>query len=267
MIFSAKSLRSFLTLAATACAAQLVFLATPALALKDYMPDKLNVGLLRQNDPSGEAVLHLSTAVNLSGCPRVNPLRHDVQINDIYLDIVIKGYTIDFRDMPQAPQYACKQDAQYATADIPIDRTLIESNKIQKIRLRLDHGRGSDDYAVILNTNTMELIPQTQTIFKPMRAPRGGQLALTHWYYPENTIILSAPSTPRGVRNAAVIEFARQSGLTDLAGLFPDFTPPGRQNDLHYYVDQAGTLADKIPARDRVNLNNTIQARRPGSYE
>lgn len=267
-----KTIRSFLIPAFLVSGTALCVLVAPALSadetkLKEHMPATLNVALLRQDDTSGEALLRLSTVVNMTGCPKISALKHEVAVTDIYLDVTVKGYTIDTRDMPRAPQYACKQNVQYATADIPLDRKLIEDNKIQQIRLALDKGRGTDYYVVNMGQNNLELTPRTQEIFHPLRAPRGGGVALHHWYYPENTIILLAPAAPQEQRDSAVIDFARASGLTDLAGLIPGFTPPGGQDGRHYYVDQAGTIADKAPSRDLVSLSDVVQARRPGAFE
>jgi hypothetical protein len=267
MICSAKSIRRFLVLTAAACALQMTAFVPEALALKDYMPNKLNVSLLRVDDKSGEAMLRISTIVNLSGCPKVNPLRHVVEVNDIYLDVVIKGYTVDFRELPKAPQYECKQNIQYSAADIPLDRKLIEDNNIQQIRMVLDRGLGSDYYYVNVGKDTIEITPRTQKIFKPARAPQSGQSALKYWYYPENTIILSAPAAPAGKRDDAVIDFANQSGLIPLVNLMPDFTMPAGQEGRHYYVDGTGSIAKKITSRDNAPLNDVVLARRPGLYE
>ena len=267
MMFSAKSIRRVLVLTAAACALQMSAFVAPALALKDYMPNKLNVSLLRQDDKSGEAVLRLSTIVNLNGCPKVNPLRHVVEVNDIYLDVVVKGYTVDFRDMPNAPQYECKQNVQYSAADIPLDRKLIEDNKIQQIRLVLDHGLGSDYYYINLGKDALEITPRSQKIFKPGRAPHGGDSALKYWYYPENTLILSAPAAPAMQRDDTVMDYANQAGLIPLASLIPDFVAPAGQEGRHYYVDGTGNVAKKVTSRDNTPLDDVILARRPGLYE
>ena len=267
MICSAKSIRRFLALTAAACALQMSAFVAPAMAYKEYMPNKLNVSLLRQDDKSGEAVLRLSTVVNLTGCPKVHPLRHDVEVNDIYLDVVVKGYTVDFRDMPKAPQYECKQNIQYSAADIPLDRKLIEDNKIQQIRLVLDRGLGSDYYYINLGKDTLEITPRSQKIFKPGRAPQGGQSALKYWYYPENTLILSAPAAPAMQRDDTVMNYANQAGLLPLTSIIPDFVAPTGQEGRHYYVDGTGNVAKKVTSRDNTALDDVILARRPGLYE
>ena len=238
--------------------------AAPALA-RSYMPNTLTVSLLRQKDHSGEALLRLSTLANVTGCATVRPLRHDVEITNHYLDVIVKGYSIDFSGAPNNPNN-CKKGSQYSTADIPLDRKLIEDNGIEQIRLVLDRGLGSDYYTVTLGKDFLELTPSSQKIFKPGKAPSNGQLMLSHWYYPENTLILSAPR-PGEPQASITGDFARAHGLMPLETLMPGFTPPSGQAARYYYVDGSGALAAKVPGTDNVAVGDGIYARRPGLYE
>lgn len=265
MIFSLKAKQRFLILAAAAGFLQAVFFAAPA-AARDYMPNVLNVALLRQNDNSGEAVLRLSTIVNLNGCPKVHPLRHEIEVNGIYLDVTVKGYTVDFENLPRNPQFACKQNVQYSAADIPLDRKLIEDNNIQQIRFVLGRGLASDYYIVDLDDKRLQLTPRSQKVFKPGKNPYGGQATLGYWYYPENTLILSSPAAPKDQRDNIITAFANTHGLAPMKSVMPDFIMPSGQEGRHYYVDKAGTLTGKI-AGDNGAVLDGIYVRRPGLYE
>ncbi len=264
MFAPTKIRKQFLVLAALTGLLQTCFFAPAALA-RDYMPNVLNVSLLRQKDNSGEAMLRLSTTVNMTGCAVIHPLRHDVEINNIYLDVVVKGYSVDFSAVPGNPN-ACKKGSQYSTADIPLDRKLLEDNKIQQIRLVLDRGLGSDYYVVNLGKDRLDLTPRTQHIFKPGKSLAGGQIVLSHWYYPENTLILSAPR-PGAPQASITGDFARANGLTPLENLMPDFVTPAGYAGRYYYVDGTGTLAAKVPGIENVAVGDGIYARRPGLYE
>ena len=265
MVFSLKAKQRFLILAAAGFL-QAVSFATPV-AARDYMPNVLNIALLRQDDNSGEAVLRVSTTVNLTGCPKVYPLRHEIEVNEIYLDVIVYGYAVDFQNLPRDPQFSCKKNVQYSAADIPLDRKLLENNNIQQIRFVLGRGLGSDYYVVDLNEKHLQLTPRSQKIFKPGKAPYGGQAALSYWYYPENTLILSAPAAPKDQRDSVVTAFAASRGLKPLAEIMPDFVMPPGQEGRHYYVDTAGILTEKIAGPDSSVLHDGIYVRRPGPYE
>lgn len=238
--------------------------ASPAYA-RNYMPNTLTVSVLRQKDHSGEAMLRLSTVVAVTGCAAVQPLRHEVEITNHYLDVVVKGYHIHFSDTPHDTK-TCKKGAQYSTADIPLDRKLIEDNGIEQIRLILDRGLGSDYYHVALDKDRLELTPRSQTVFKPGKSPANGQPVLTHWYYPENTVILTAPR-PGQPQASLTGDFARANGLVTLESLLPGFTPPAGQNGRYYYVDGSGRIAAKLPDTGTLTVGDGIYAQRPGLYE
>lgn len=227
------------------------------------MPNVLNVALLRQNDNSGEAVLRLSTVVSLSGCMKVEPLRHDVEVNDMYLDVVVKGYDVNLIDSKKG----CPQGAQQSIADIPLDRQLIADNGIEQIRLVLDRGLGSDYYLVNLGTDRLELTPTSQKIFKPGKRPAGGQIALSHWYYPKETLVLTAPRPGVNQETGIIEAFAKAYDLTPLVQLMPDFIVPSGQPGRYYYVDTTGAMAATIVNTNNVTVGDGIYARRPGLYE
>jgi hypothetical protein len=266
MIFSLKAKQRFVILAAVAGILQTLAFITPA-AAKDYVPNALNIALLRQNDTSGEALLRLSTLVNLNGCPKVHPLRHEIEVNAIYLDVIVHGYAVDFSNLPNDPHFSCKQNVQYSAADIPLDRKLLEDNGIQQIRFVLGRGLGSDYYVVDLDEKHLQLTPRSQKIFKPGKTPYGGQAALSYWYYPANTLILSAPAAPKDQQDSVVAAFATARGLQKLTNIMPDFIMPPGQAGRHYYVDKADVLTEKISDPGSAVLHDGIYVRRPGPYE
>src|SRR5688572_1319568 len=97
------------------------------------IPSALNVSLERQTDKTGEAVLRLSAPVSYTGCPRVSNLKHTIDLASGQLNVEVTKFTINFRNLPHAPGTPCNQSFQRAVADIPLDRKLIEDNKIKVI--------------------------------------------------------------------------------------------------------------------------------------
>lgn len=275
MIFSRLKLSKTFILGTALAVSIIAMVGSPALAgpsipaptSKDYTPRYVSVSLLRQNDKSGEAYIHLTTQAAISGCPRVQPLRQTIEVDKPSLFVNVDGYSIDFSSMSRTPQYGCKSGMQFSTADIPLDRTLIEDNQLEQITFSMSRGRGSDTYKIVLNKNSLELVPETDRIFEGGKMPSGGQTALLHWYYPPNTVVLTAPAIPEGQRDQAIADYARSNNMTAIEEIIPEFVAPSGQSHRHYYVDDAGKTIENIPGHDDVAVSDMIYARRPGTYE
>ncbi len=236
-------------------------------SIKEYVPRILTVSLLRQNDKSGEAFLRLRTPVGASGCPRVKELRHTIETETPIFYVNVEGYSLDFSSLSRNAQYACKTANQYALADIPLDRKLIEDNHLTQIRFTLGKGSGTDNYKITLGKNSLSLLPDSERIFEAGKMPSGGQVALMHWYYPSNTLVLTAPTVPETQQDQAIEGFAQAHGMTKVEALIPEFVQPSGQAHRHYYVDNAGKTIALVPGHDDVVINETISARRPGTFE
>ncbi|MDB5490566.1 MAG: hypothetical protein JWO78_415 [Micavibrio sp.] len=270
MIFSRLKTRHilFLTAAITAFAGT-SFAQSDKIAptIREFVPRVVTVSLLRQNDKSGEAFIRLRTPVGASGCPRVTPLRYTLETDAPIFLVNVEGYSLDFSSMSRSPQYSCKTANQYALADIPLDRKLVEDNRLTKIRFTLGKGMGSDTYKITLDKNTLSILPDSENIFDAGKMPTGGQTALLHWYYPANTLVLTAPTVPEGQQDQAIADFANTHGMTKVETVIPQFVMPSGQAHRHYYVDDAGKTIAMVPNHDNVAVSETVSARRPGTFE
>lgn len=233
---------------------------------RKIIPDIISVSLLRQNDKTGEAFLRLRTPVGASGCPRMSELKYKAETDAPVFYVTVEKYTLDFSSVSRNI-YKCDTSNQYAIADIPLDRKLIEDNKLEKIRFSLDKGAGTDNYKIIMGKNSLSLLAETEEIFEAAKMPSGGEPALFHWYYPQNTLVLTAPLVPEAQQDQAISDFAAVRGLTKLETLMPEFVMPSGRAHRHYYVDGAGKLITMVPNHDNVAVSDTISARRPGTFE
>jgi hypothetical protein len=270
MIFNTlKTSRFFLLAAAITALAGTSYADDPVVspAIREFVPRVITVSLLRQNDKSGEAFLRLRTPVGASGCPRVKELRHTLETNTPIFYVNVEGYSLDFSSMSRSPQYSCKTANQYAMADIPLDRKLVEDNKLNQIRFTLGKGAGTDNYRIIMGKNSMSLLAETENYFDAAKMPSGGQTALFHWYYPANTLVLTAPTVPEAQQDQAIEDFAAGHGMTKLETVLPEFVMPSGQAHRHYYVDDAGKTIAMVPDHDNVAVSDMISARRPGTFE
>src|ERR1044072_7047713 len=84
---------------------------------------------------------------------------------------------------------------------------------------------------------------RTAPMFKPVKF---GSIVtpLTHWFYPEGTVILYVPGAKEGVdTKEAVWTMAKSESLQPIQDEFIDFKPPQADPRFYYFSDRKGTLS------------------------
>jgi hypothetical protein len=245
-----------------------VALAYTSKGLVTKSPSQLVVALQRQTDKTGEAVLHLAAPVSYTGCPRVSNLEHTVNITTGNLEVDVKKFTIDFRNLPHAPGTPCKQSFQVSSADIPLDRKLIEDNKIKMISINVPGGLPGQIYDVTLEGDTLTLTPRPRKTFGIRGISHKATGPIEFRYYPKNTIVLSAPVAHGDARKKIVEDFAKSNDLVALSTVSEGFQPRSGHDEVYYYIDDRNRL--NADAKDKIvgkNGDIDIYARIPNKYE
>ena len=231
------------------------------------LPMAYNVYLLRDTNGGSDPILRIMTPVGITGCPKISELVPTVKVNDIYLDVKITGYGIDKNNLPREPHIACNKAMQFAIADIPLPRANLYDSGIKALRLGfISGGIGRDQYDVALDGPKLSLTAKSPAVFKSGKRP-DGSIATEFWFYPENTLILSAPTTQKDQQSAAIEAFASKNGLTPLAQLLDGFSAPSGQTIRQYYVDQSGKVFAQLPLEGDVTLEGDVMGRHPGAHE
>ncbi|WP_435641312.1 hypothetical protein [Micavibrio aeruginosavorus] len=274
-MFSNRFHRVFLT------AAVLIGMAGGAVAATDDVVDEnvktitprtVGISLLRPDDGSGEAILRLMAPSAISGCPVIGPLKTEMNVNSIYLDITVDGYTIDQNNL-ETHRGACATARQYAYADIPLDRALLHGNNVAEIRFTVNNEM--DYYTVNLNEERLELLPRRQMRVKPATGADSATGGLTFWYYPKGTVILSVPAAPAGSDTTNPLDqFASQHGLKRLDSVMHGFSAIAGKAGQAYYIDGTGALG-AVAGKDPVSVGTTVidgrtmdvYSRQPGMNE
>src|SRR5690606_32843218 len=95
-----------------------------------------------------------------------------------------------------------------------------------------------DIYNIELTHDKISLVPRTSVAFRPLVSAAKAD-PLTYHFYPDNVVILYAPSAPRGEDlSAEISSLARSKGLAESSVLK---NGPGL-----YFIDQSGTLAGSL---------------------
>lgn len=212
-------------------------------------PSRIGIRLLRNPALGADGfVVRLSAMDAISGCARLGKPNATVTYNNMYADITMGSYTVDFRDLPLNPN-ACKKDSQVPFADVVLDKAQLQAQGVNKVRF--NYGPFSDTYNMEIGTHFVRLekgqgsskhsanVYEAQTGYDP-----GTPLELG--FMPEDTLMLYAPAVPTGVDATAAIEaMATARGLEPLReddGL----RLPGGAAKAYYFTDPKNTYAGKL---------------------
>jgi hypothetical protein len=253
-------------------------------------PSKLYMSLLRRPDlPEDKVILHLALGDSYTGCPKLSDLQSRISISESVLSVAISDYRVDMRNLPQDPQQ-CSTRQQFPSMDIILGRDDLIEHGVTSARLQLS--KGIDIYDIKVDNEKIQIQPSVSTgglsvNFQPQKL-RNVANPLLHWFYPENTLILSIPDAgPKEDTKARIAGLAQKLGLTPLEEIYPDFRSPLIVQDQYYYVDQKGDTALKIKpgepaaigtvtvpktvyglvADETVEDDLPVYAHRPGAYE
>lgn len=233
-------------------------------------PPLVNVKLLRQQDKTGEAILHITAPLAYTGCAKISNLEHSVDVTERFINIYVTNYTIDFPDAPIAPGKPCPQKFQVPAANIPLDRALIEGNKIKTININLSGGLAPQVYDLDLGADTLTLTPRRPSAKTPA-ALRPAMDPMVFTYYPEHTLLLSAPVAPQNDRASILADFAQTNGFKPLTAVINGFNKTSGHSDSQYYIDQSNHFGDIVSSNENVVIGHSgaidIYARKPGAAE
>lgn len=255
-------------------------------------PKSVSIALARRPDLDGERfVLRLSAENAVTGCPKLGNLEYQVKFYSNFMDVMVQDYSVDFRDLPDNPQYTCANRAGVPTADIILGRDMLREMGTTKILFRL--GNIVNYYDVHMTNELIRITPGPEQaiqpgIFKPLNVEYAHN-TLQHYFYPEGTVILNAASVPPGTQGIrqAIDRLAYQNGLVPLESLLPGFSTPLRDSTGFYYVDRNRQVVDRIPPGQVASVGNIstemkvyglhgdeyvartigISARKPGMFE
>ncbi len=242
-----------------------------------------------KNLPYGHFVLHLSATQSFVSCVKIINPKHSTEFDENgTMTIKVEKYIIDARDMPRNPHYECNTAPQQAGASINLSKELLQENNVKKVKFKV--GKSSETFLVKLTDSYIQLTPDNNrnpqsccNRFRPLEV-NGVANTLKFWFYPENTVILTADGTDKDITlESRLMELARSKGLTPLDEVMPDHVNFRKQPNRYYFVDKAGRykvgngeLFDYIQADamkfgleadEPIKKNIAVFIRKPGQYD
>jgi hypothetical protein len=228
-------------------------------------PGKIFLSLMRQPGLSeDQAVLHMAINAVMSGCPKLGNLWSSSNISGERLTIEVGDYSMDMHDLPRDAQAKCGHMQQTPSAD-----TVLSKDDLAGVTtLELINGKMRDFYDLQVSDEQISLSPGMMTngqYFKPL-VVSGIKNALTHWIYPDGTLILyapdAAPDSPGGGAVATAVDAAaQQMGLVPLDQAYTDFTSPLAAPGYFYYVDVDGKIAPGVPDDSEKRIGSIVTTR------
>lgn len=149
-------------------------------------------------------------------------------------------------DTRRYAHYTCELRNAATKITTTFSRQSLIDHHITKIQYVMEGGASQDPYEIKLDDHKL-------TVNVPALPPTGrfkGEPAqlVQYWFFPEHTLMLSAPGAPGGEDNMVRLKtLARAKGLTPLDELYTDFTPPKGHSQTLFAVDTNNIFTEKLP--------------------
>ena len=202
------------------------------------------------------------------------------------MEITMGARTTDERNMPQYAHFECNLAEQESAANIILSKQLLRDNNVKRIRFRAP---GTVElFEVKMDDNYIQLVPANNRKPSTMRfrARKINDInnPLKFWFYPENTVILSAEGMDKDVVLAGrVTELAARLGLAPLETTMPTHKSTHKTGSGLYFVDtkshyanakgdlldyvQADYMKYGLDADEPAQKSVAVFIRKPGQYD
>lgn len=257
---------------------------------KYYEDEGGGILLALQRDPQlppGHFLLSMIGSQSFVSCMKVHAPKFSTEFNQSgIMTVKIEKFRVDKRDMPRYPHYECNTAPQQITMNVNLSKDLLQENNVKKIKFKM--GKSSETYLVKVTDHYVQLTPESRNYPQMLRIRplevNGVATTMKLWFYPENTVILSADGADKDITlEGRLLELASAKGLTPLGDVIPEHTTFRKAAGHYYFVDKSaryrvgnGELFDYIQADamkygleadEPVKKNVAVFIRKPGQYD
>lgn len=227
---------------------------------KEHLPRMAMVMLRRPEFKPSQFILRLIPREGMTTCVKYSKIPSTIDFKEGAIEITLEDYTIDSRNLTLAPHYKCNLHPKNPTADVILDRDDLTAKSIKFLKLKV--GQVTDTFDVDINQQRIRLKPNKMMQRTPPRfktfALSNIRAPLTHWFYPEGTVILYVPDAKGQNVTDQVITMAKSKGLEPINDAWPDFRSPLVNQDQWYFIDKKGAVA-KSPDIIQGTVAGTVQ--------
>lgn len=251
-----------------------------------------NFAMLRKPQASPDDLnLYISSPGTITGClSKESASIQTVKIGPALQIRIKEGQTDIDRETVRYYHYECKPETGMVEMHLTLSKDRLIKDKITKLTLFSEAVGPFNDIMLDIHSDRIEVSSKLVDLSRFGIPAQTSSQTLTHWLYPENTMILysSAVDLTHEKTRSNVLRLARRLGLTPLDELIPAFKKEIRHNDKMLVVDTSGRFKDRLTdQRDTFVLGKirqsetyfgangpyekaieqTIYARMPGIYE
>lgn len=150
---------------------------------------------------------------------------------------------------PRYSNHDCEIKQQRSFFDVVLDRDDMINKGIKQIKLT------SEKYGEF-NSSDVE-VSEEKFVLKIKTGD--GNLHLTHWFFPENTVILSTPYAKSDADTRELIEkFAKRQGLLPAAKHFEGYIPPHHVKNHAIFIDRWNRVMQHLDNPEEQNVIGSI---------
>ncbi len=207
--------------------------------------------------PKDYATLRFAQEVSLSGCAQIIQAPTEIKKHGKSLSVTLPVPDVKVDHSIRNAISGCDQSGQTPIVEIKLSHKDIASGKTNKLILKSP--ASSHIYALHTSKHAIHATPDN-----------GGK-ALTYWMYPDNLIILNAPSArdisvDGATLRANIKKMAYSHGLIPATELLEGFNPPADGYSAHYFIDPSKKLASILSQSEQQFVDTiTLQEQFLGS--
>lgn len=186
---------------------------------------------------NNEAALRMMTPLSIDGCVNVAPPAIKMHKSGNMMIFNIEDGVVSLDKKAQYGHFQCDNSSHIASADFILNRDELMQDNIRSLSFQASNG-AMDVYDVNVTPEKLTLVPRSAKAFVPYVG--GTKLdPLAYDFYPDNLVILYAPSAPAGADlSGQITTLAQGKGLVESTVL--------KNSRGHYFIDRAGTLAGTL---------------------
>lgn len=227
----------------------------PKSALAIFQRDHYQVEVLDEPyDSLSKFTLRLSSFGTVSGCASMTKPQVDTKntMESVSIEVTDSEIRLDNKN-PRYSNYDCEIKENRSSFDVVLDRDELIENEIKYIKLSSEkYGEFTTSEIEVSEEKLIMKIPTTD-----------GEFQITHWFLPENTVILNTPYAKAGTNTIELLKaFAQARGLEAVDEYFKGYLAPHSIKHQALFIDKWNRTIPTLENPDKSQVYGQITATR-----
>ena len=196
----------------------------------------------KTNTKPHELKLAISAPGNVSGCLTVTPpISKNVKFGKALQLRISEGIAIADTKKTRYYHHECKPTTGASQSTLTLNTKELMKKEINKLILASEKQGAFAEMDLIISDEKIDITQKSLNKTKPERKT-------TYWFYPENTLVLSAPSSKSSPEqtSSALEALALKNGLTPLVEKLEGFEPSFEHRNKFFAIDRGGRFKNRL---------------------